>query len=57
MARSAAKDEFGDESEVFSEVLRLLHEFADHPISMTTALRTEIARLSLYLENVRVDGK
>jgi hypothetical protein len=59
LALEAAATEFGDDvaAELLPAVLGLLHEYADEPLVMTRCLRDEIARLSLYLEDVRVDGK
>ncbi|MCW2685511.1 MAG: hypothetical protein JWR37_401 [Mycobacterium sp.] len=59
LARQTAATEFGHdaEAELLPALLRLLHDFANEPVVMTTNLRTEIARLSLYLEDIRVDGK
>lgn len=57
LARSTASGEFGGESEVFTAVLTLLHEYADEPVAITQRLRDEIAYLTLCLEDIRADGK
>lgn len=56
LAWDAAVAEFGTGIALFGSVVGLVAEYADHD-TLTRSLQAEIARVSLQLEDVRMDGK
>jgi hypothetical protein len=57
MTWDAAVGEFGTGIELFADVVGLIVEHETDRDTLTSRLQTEIARLTLFLEDVGMDGK